>query len=362
MKKLHNHRFPPHPIIPLKQLSHNPFATTYANIKEVESKRTANVTKLIIITAYLRHHPSISYLCTHTKDETMPIFLPKGLPAIKLLEEENITAYTYDDLPAGKTVDIALLNLMPTKVETERDIARALSHSSPNVKLWLVNIHGHTPKHTPAEHLSRFYIDSRKMQERRFDGLIITGAPVELIDFEDVTYWKELTRLFEWAKASVKSTIYICWAAQAGLYYNCSISKHKLDNKKFGIFPHRLTDTRHAITRGFDDVVWIPHSRHTTIDTDALRKCESLDITLESDDAGPYMIVGNGDKEIYVTGHIEYSPLTLDNEYKRDIAKGLDIAMPVNYYRDDNPANPPVVRWRAHAALMFSNWVKYYLL
>ena len=304
----------------------------------------------------------MSYLCKHTKDETMPIFLPKGLPAIGLLAEENIAAYTYDELPAGETVKIALLNLMPTKVETEKDIARALSHSASNVKLWLVNIHGHTPKHTTTEHLSQFYIDSRQMQERKFDGLIITGAPVELIYFEEVTYWDELKHLFQWAKRAVKSTIYICWAAQAGLYYNYSINKHTLGKKMFGIFPHQLTDTRHAITSGFDDVVWIPHSRHTAIDTEALRECKGLDITLESDEAGPYMIVGDGGKEIYVTGHIEYSPLTLDNEYKRDIAKGLDIGMPVNYYRDDNPANPPVVRWRAHAALLFTNWIKHYLL
>lgn len=293
--------------------------------------------------------------------DIMPIFLPEGLPAITMLESENIKTYSYNRLNKSRHINIALLNLMPTKIDTERDIARALSNVETDVKLWLANIDGHISKNTPQEHIDRFYISSREMTSLMFDGLIITGAPVELMPFEDVDYWDELTRIFVWAKTAVKSTIYICWAAQAGLYFNYSIDKVQLDKKKFGIFPHRLITRRHAITTGFDDIIYIPHSRHTSIMVDRLRACEELETVIESKEAGPYMAIANNGKEIYVTGHIEYSPLTLDNEYKRDVNKGLDIDIPCNYYLNDNPNNPPVVRWRAHAFLMFTNWVKYYL-
>lgn len=292
----------------------------------------------------------------------MPVYVPQGLPAIGMLADENIAIYDYDALGGRPCVDIALLNLMPTKPETERDIARALSGIEAGVRMTLVNIHGHTPRHTPADYMARHYIDSCDMMSRRYDGLIITGAPVELLDFVEVGYWDELTRVFDWAVGNVRSTLYICWAAQAGLYHNYGICKHRLGEKKFGVFAHRLVSRAHAITRGMDDVVYIPHSRHTAIDAADIHACSALDVTLESDDAGVYMALSHDGREVYVTGHIEYSPLTLDAEYRRDVAKGLDIAVPSGYYAGDDPANPPVVRWRANGALMFTNWVKYYLM
>ncbi len=291
----------------------------------------------------------------------MPIFLPEGLPAIEILASEGIKAYGYGQLGPRPHVDIALVNIMPKKQETELDIARVLSNSRANVKLHLAAMHGHASKNTPAEHIERFYIDSREMTGMPFDGLIVTGAPVELLPFTEVDYWEELCRVIVWARSAVKSAIYICWGAQAALYLNHGICTERFGSKLFGVFRHEVSSRRHPITTGFDDIVHIPHSRHTGVDANALRACPSLDVAIDSEQAGPYMAIGGGGKEIYVTGHIEYSALTLDAEYKRDLAKGLDISMPQNYYLGDDARNAPPCVWRSHAFLMFTNWVDHYL-
>lgn len=289
------------------------------------------------------------------------VYLPDGIPALEMLRNENIEVGVYSDLVGKSYLNVALLNLMPTKVETERDIARAMSNCSQDIKLTLVNIHGHKPKNTPEEHIRMYYIDSDTMLSGNYDGLIITGAPVELIDFEEVRYWRELTKVIDWSKVHVKSTLYICWAAQAGLYYNYGINKHVLPHKMFGVFPHVKVSDSHQITRGFDDIVNIPHSRHTEIYGSDIKANKNLEIVLESEQAGPYMIISKDNREIYVTGHIEYSRNTLDKEYRRDVNKGLDISIPFNYYKDNNPDNLPVVTWRAHSILLFSNWINYYM-
>lgn len=293
----------------------------------------------------------------------MPLNLPTGLPAIELLKEENIFVMgsSMAVRPDIRPLRIAILNLMPIKITTETDLARILSISPLPLDIHLMKIRSHTSKHTPAAHMQAFYRDFEDMQHEQFDGFIVTGAPLEHLDFEEVTYWEELCRIFDWSRTHAASTLYICWAAQAGLYYHYGIPKYPLPQKMFGIFPHRILDTRLPLFRGFDDTFNMPHSRHTEIRLNDIRRHESLTLLAESDESGVGIVMARGGREIFVTGHSEYSPLTLDTEYKRDLSRGLPIQQPLHYYRDDNPGLPPHVTWRAHGTLLFNNWLHYYV-
>lgn len=293
----------------------------------------------------------------------MPLRLPDKLPAIELLKQENIfvmansRATTQDIRP----LNIVVLNLMPLKITTETDLIRLLSNTPLQMRVNFMKLKSHTPKNTPVEHMMMFYRDFDEMRDERYDGMIITGAPVEQLDFEDVTYWDEISDIFEWAKTHVTSTLYICWAAQAGLYYHYGIPKYPLQKKMFGVFRQYPLQPQLPIFRGFDDVFYMPHSRHTEIRCRDIMACKPLTLIAESPECGVSMVMARGGREFYVTGHLEYSPNTLDNEYKRDKDIRDDVEMPVNYYLDDNPNNPPVVRWRAHANLFYSNWINYYI-
>lgn len=293
----------------------------------------------------------------------MPLNLPDRLPAIELLKKENI--FVFDHSRASRQdirpLRIVVLNLMPLKITTETDLVRLLSNTPLQIELSFMKLRSHTPKNTPVEHMKAFYKDFELMSNERFDGMIITGAPVEQMPFEEVSYWSEVSAIFDWARTHVTSTLYICWAAQAGLYHHYGVPKHDLPHKMFGIFEHTVNRPLLPIFRGFDDVFHVPHSRHTEIRREDIERCPELDILSESPEAGVYMVMARGGREFFVTGHSEYSPYTLDGEYKRDLAKGLPIDMPRNYYRGDDPSQPPLVRWRAHANLLFSNWLNYYV-
>jgi homoserine O-succinyltransferase len=293
----------------------------------------------------------------------MPLNLPDKLPAIELLKQENIfvidnSRATHQDI---RPLRIVVLNLMPLKITTETDLIRLLSNTPLQVEISLMKVKSHTSKNTPVEHMQAFYRDFELMRDEKFDGMIITGAPVEHMDFEEVAYWDEISEIFSWARTHVTSTLYICWAAQAGLYHHYGVPKYKLDKKMFGIFEHRANNPLLPIFRGFDDVFYVPHSRHTEVRREDILKVKELELISESDESGVYMVMARGGREIFVTGHSEYSPLTLDTEYRRDLDKGLPIDMPVNYYRDNDPAKGPLVRWRAHANLFFQNWLNYYV-
>lgn len=293
----------------------------------------------------------------------MPLNLPDRLPAIELLKKENI--FVFDHSRASRQdirpLRIVVLNLMPLKITTETDLVRLLSNTPLQIELSFMKLRSHTPKNTPVEHMKAFYKDFELMRNERFDGMIITGAPVEQMPFEEVSYWSEVSAIFDWARTHVTSTLYICWAAQAGLYHHYGVPKHDLPHKMFGIFEHTVNRPLLPIFRGFDDVFHVPHSRHTEIRREDIERCPELDILSESPEAGVYMVMARGGREFFVTGHSEYSPYTLDGEYKRDLSKGLPIDMPRNYYRGDDPSQPPLVRWRAHANLLFSNWLNYYV-
>jgi len=293
----------------------------------------------------------------------MPIKIPDGLPAIELLKKENI--FIIGDSRAVeqdiRPIRIALLNLMPLKITTETDLVRVLSNSPLQVELDLISLKSHTSKNTPLDHIKEFYIDFDKIKTHRYDGLIITGAPVEQLDFEEVTYWKELTEILDWAKTHVTSSLFICWSAQAALYHYYGIPKYPLEKKMFGAFEHTINEPLNPLFRGFDDVFYVPHSRHTDVKRQDIEKVPELTILSESVEAGVYAVLARDGREIFVTGHSEYAPETLDNEYKRDVAKNLPIEIPRNYYSDNNAANPPIVRWRSHANLLFSNWLNYFV-
>ncbi|MBQ6062565.1 MAG: homoserine O-succinyltransferase [Prevotella sp.] len=294
----------------------------------------------------------------------MPLRLPDRLPAIELLKKENIfvmdatRAHSQDIRP----LRIAILNLMPLKVTTETDLIRLLSNTPLQMEINFMKLRSHTPKNTPIEHMMMFYKDFATLSREKFDGMIITGAPVETLEYEDVSYWDEISQIFEWAKSHVTSTLYICWAAQAGLYYHYGIPKYPLKKKMFGIFPQYTLDSQLPIFRGFDDVFMMPHSRHTELRRADIVANSALTLIAESAESGVSMVMARGGREFFVTGHLEYSPDTLDKEYRRDVALGRDdVDLPKNYYRDDDPAKEPVVRWRAHANLLFSNWINYYV-
>lgn len=260
-----------------------------------------------------------------------------------------------------RPLKLVVLNLMPIKVTTETDLIRLLSNTPLQIDIQFMKLKSHTSKNTPIEHMMAFYEDFEDMRDEKFDGLIVTGAPVEQIAYEDVSYWEELVQIFDWAKTHVTSSLFICWAAQAALYHYYDVPKYQLDSKKFGVFNHRVLDRKLPIFRGFDDEFYVPHSRYSEVrKSDILNKPE-LELLSESDDAGVYMVMGRGGREFFVTGHSEYSPNTLDNEYKRDLAKGLATDLPKNYYRDDDPSKDPLVRWRSHANLLFGNWLNYYV-
>ena len=293
----------------------------------------------------------------------MPLRLPDRLPAIELLKQENIFVM---DTSRASTQDIrplriAILNLMPIKITTETDLIRLLSNTPLQVEVDFMKIKSHTSKNTPIEHMQAFYRDFDEMKKLKYDGLIVTGAPLEQMEYNEVKYWDELTEVFNWAHRNVTSTMFICWAAQASLYHFYGVPKHATDKKVFGVFEHHVLEPMLPIFRGFDDTFYVPHSRHSEVRREDIEKVEGLNIVSESEDAGVHMVIARGGREIFITGHSEYSPYTLDQEYKRDLGKGLPIDMPKNYYRDDDPEKGPLVRWRAHANLLFSNWLNYYV-
>ena len=293
----------------------------------------------------------------------MPLRIPDRLPAIDLLKQENI--FVMDDSRAHnqdiRPLSIVILNLMPLKITTETDLIRLLSNTPLQMDITFMKLKSHTPKNTPVEHMMMFYKDFEILKQRKFDGMIITGAPVETYDFEDVTYWDEMKEIFTWAKTHVQSTLFICWAAQAGLYFHYGIPKYPLEKKMFGIFEQHPIVPQLPIFRGFDDVFYMPHSRHTEIHREDIEQNPYLSIIAEGEESGVSVVVARGGREFYVTGHLEYAPRTLDMEYRRDIGKRDDVEQPKNYYRDDNPDNDPLVRWRAHANLFYANWINYYV-
>lgn len=293
----------------------------------------------------------------------MPINLPADLPAAKVLDDENIFYLTqeravHQDI---RPLEIVLLNLMPTKIQTETQIARLLGNSPLQVDLVLVHPDSHVSRNTPQEHLLDYYTNFNAIKHKKFDGLIITGAPVEHLDFFEVDYYEELIQIMEWSKTNVTSTFHICWGAQAALYYHYGIEKFGLDKKCFGIYEHKLSVKNEKLFRGFDDVYYAPHSRHTEVRLDDVLKNTQLDVLSYSDEAGLYIAATKDRRQIFVTGHSEYEKDTLKNEYMRDKSKGLDIVIPKNYFMDDDDNKEPVVRWRAHANLLYVNWLNYYV-
>ena len=293
----------------------------------------------------------------------MPLNVPDKLPAIGILQKENI--FVMDTSMAShqdiRPLKIAVLNLMPIKITTEIDLVRLLSNTPLQIELDFISLSSHISKNTPIEHMLAFYKDFNLIIHNKYDGLIITGAPVEQMPFEEVAYWKELTEILNWAKSNVTSSIFICWGAQAALYHYYGIQKYPLNKKMFGVFKHTKTDSTNPILRGFDDIFYVPHSRHTEIRREDILKVPELAILSESEESGVYMVASRNGREFFLTGHSEYSPETLDIEFKRDLARNLPIEMPKNYYLDDNPENPPVVRWRSQANMLFVNWLNYYV-
>lgn len=293
----------------------------------------------------------------------MPLRIPDRLPAIDLLKQENI--FVMDDSRAHnqdiRPLSIVILNLMPLKITTETDLIRLLSNTPLQMDITFMKLKSHTPKNTPVEHMMMFYKDFEILKTRKFDGMIITGAPVETYEFEDVTYWDEMKEIFTWAKTHVQSTLFICWAAQAGLYFHYGIPKYPLKKKMFGIFEQKPLVPQMPIFRGFDDVFNMPHSRHTEVRREDIEQNPYLSVIAEGEESGVSIVVARGGREFYVTGHLEYAFNTLDNEYRRDVGKRDDVEKPKNYYRDDNPENEPLVKWRAHANLFYSNWINYYV-
>ena len=293
----------------------------------------------------------------------MPIRIPNDLPAVKTLNDENIfvmtdTRATSQDI---RPLKILVLNLMPKKIETETQLSRLLGNTPLQVELELIRTSTHQSKNTAAEHLLSFYKTFDDVKNQNFDGMIITGAPVEHLEFEEVEYWDELCEIMEWSKTHVHSTFHICWGAQAGMYYHFGVQKQPLDKKMFGIFEHKVTYNNPILFRGFDDVFNVPHSRHTTVLREDIEKVPELKILAESDEAGVYAVMTENGKQIFITGHSEYDRDTLKNEYLRDVAANKPIEIPKNYFPNDNPELPPIVKWRAHANLIYSNWLNYFV-
>lgn len=293
----------------------------------------------------------------------MPLRIPDKLPAIEILKKENIfvmdnTRATNQDI---RPLRIVVLNLMPLKITTETDLIRLLSNTPLQIEIDFMKLKSHTPKNTPVEHMLMFYRDFEAMRNEKYDGMIITGAPIEQYDYKDVAYWDEISQIFAWAKTHVTSTLYICWAAQAGLYYHYGIPKYPLKKKMFGVFAQKPLYPTLPIFRGFDDQFFMPQSRHTEVKSKDILNNKALTLIAESEESGASIIMARGGREFFVTGHMEYSPFTLDKEYKRDMDKRDDVDIPINYYRENNPSLPPIVQWRAHANLFFNNWINYYV-
>ncbi len=293
----------------------------------------------------------------------MPIRIPNDLPAAETLQQENIfvmpqnRAMTQDIRP----LEIALVNLMPTKIATETQLSRVLGNTPLQVNLELVQMKSHQSKNTAQDHILAFYKTFDEIKHRKFDGLVITGAPVEHMEFEEVDYWQELCEIMEWSKHNVHSTFHICWGAQAGLYYHYGIRKHQLPEKLFGVYPHTADYKRAILLRGFDDVFYAPHSRHTTVLREDVEAVPELKIIASSAEAGVYAVMTKGGRQIFITGHSEYDPETLKNEYLRDKNLGLPIAVPKNYFPGDDDTKDPIVRWRGHGNLLYSNWLNYFV-
>lgn len=293
----------------------------------------------------------------------MPLRLPDQLPAIELLKKENIFVMneTRAHTQMVRPLQIVVLNLMPLKITTETDLVRLLSNTPLQIEIHFMRLKSHTPKNTPVEHMQMFYKSFKELSLQKWDGMIVTGAPIELLPFEDVEYWEEIKTIFNWARTHVTSTLYICWAAQAGLYHFYHIPKYALSEKKFGIFRQFPLIPDLPIFRGFDDSFMMPHSRHTEVRRSDIEKEPALQVIAESAESGVSMIMARGGREFFITGHLEYAPDTLDKEYKRDLGKRQDVAKPLHYYRDDDPTKGPVVSWRSHANLFFCNWINYYV-
>ncbi len=293
----------------------------------------------------------------------MPIKVQGTLPAKEILERENI--FVMDETLALnqdiRPISIAILNLMPLKEETELQLLRSLSNTPLQVDVTFVKVNSHESKNTSISHLNKFYVEFDDICDQRFDGMIITGAPVEQLEFKQVDYWDELTEIMAWTDMHVTSTIYLCWAAQAGLYFHYGLPKRKLDHKMFGLFWHRVLNRKIPLVRGFDDVFLAPHSRHTETPIEEVRQVKEITILAESDEAGLFLAMADGGRKIFVMGHPEYDRVTLDGEYHRDLAKNLPIDIPKNYYRDDDPKNRPLLMWRSHANNLYTNWLNYYV-
>lgn len=293
----------------------------------------------------------------------MPIRVQNDLPVKEILEQENI--FVMDEYRAAhqdiRPISIGLLNLMPLKEDTELQILRSLSNTPLQVDVTFVRVGSHVSKNTSTSHIYKFYEAFSDIRNKKFDGFIITGAPVEQMPFEDVDYWEELKEIMEWTKTNVTSTLHLCWGAQAGLYYHFGIDKVKLPHKMFGVFRHHVRNRKIPLVRGFDDIFYAPHSRHTTVPQELLEVDERITILADSKEAGVFLCMAQEGRQIFVMGHPEYDRITLDTEYKRDKGKGLDIQMPVNYYPDDNPENKPELIWRAHANNLYTNWLNYYV-
>jgi len=293
----------------------------------------------------------------------MPIRIPQDLPAAQTLQEENIFIIREERAARQdiRPLRILLLNLMPTKIVTETQLARLLGNTPLQIELELLMVESHTPKNTPPEHMISFYKTFDQVRDFFFDGMVITGAPVEHLPFEEVEYWEELCEIMQWSRSHVYSTFHICWGAQAALYYHYGIPKEPLEEKLFGVFPHRVTHKGSILFRGSDDVFWVPHSRHTTVRKEEIVKVPALKILAESEKAGVYAVSTNEGRQIFITGHSEYDPDTLEREYLRDKNAGLPIHVPENYYPDDDDTKAPLCRWRSSANLLYSNWLNYFV-
>ncbi len=293
----------------------------------------------------------------------MPIKIPNSLPAAEVLTGENIFIMTEERAERQdiRPLSIVLLNLMPTKIETETQLLRLIGNTPIQVDVTFLHPETHKSKNTSEEHLLKFYNTFSEIKDKKFDGLIITGAPVEMMDFEDVNYWGELKEIMEWSKHNVYSTFHICWGAQAGLYYHYGIQKYPLKEKMSGIFEHKVTKNNTMLLRGFDESFYAPHSRHTGIKREDIEKVDELEVLAESDEAGVYIVSAMNGRQIFVTGHSEYDSFTLKNEYERDLKKGMQPSVPKHYFPDDDPSKQPCVKWKAHANLLYANWLNYYV-
>ncbi len=291
----------------------------------------------------------------------MPIYTKAGLPVNNILRKEKIQILEELEGEKEDILQIAILNLMPLKEDTELQLLRKLSTSGRNIKITFVNVTSYISKTTAPEHMERFYSNFEEIKDRNFDGLIITGAPVEQMKFEDVTYWRELEKIMKWSESHTKSTLHICWGAQAGLYYHYGINKHLIDNKMFGVFEHKIDDKNSKIMIGFNDNFKAPHSRHTTVYKNDIERNPELKVVAESEEAGVFIVENKAKRQLFITGHLEYAPDTLDNEYKRDLAKGLNIQKPKHYYLNDDPMKTPIYSWKQNGDKIYSNWVNYYL-